>query len=142
MPAPLFGYLMDGPKDIGNVLLIEDNPGDVRLTKELFKEAGVGSTIHAVTDGVEALDFILQRNEYEDAPRPDLVLMDWHLPTMTGGEILTEAREATDLSDIPMVVLTGSGAKIEKIKEEAEAADEILTKPIDPEEFPDTLESL
>lgn len=133
---------MDGPKDIGDVLLIEDNPGDVRLTKELFKEAGIGSSIHAVNDGVEALDFLQQQNGHEDAPRPDLVLVDWHLPKMTGGEMLTEAREATDLSDIPMVVLTGSGAKVERIKEEAQAADTVLTKPLDPDEFPDTVKSL
>lgn len=133
---------MDGPKDIGDVLLIEDNPGDVRLTKELLKEAGIHSTIHAVTNGVEALDVLQQRNGYEDVPRPDLILIDWHLPKMTGGEILAEAREATDLSEIPLVVLTGSGAKVETIRQEAAAADGILTKPIDPNEFPDTLESL
>ncbi|WP_207587896.1 response regulator [Halomontanus rarus] len=133
---------MDGPKDIRDVLLVEDNPGDVRLTKELFKEAGIRATIHAVNDGVEALDFVHQRDGHEDAPRPDLVLMDWHLPKMTGGEILTEAREAADLPDIPMVVLTGSGANADRLKEEVQTADAVLTKPIDPDEFPDTLESL
>ena len=133
---------MDGPKDIGEVLLVEDNPGDVRLTKELFREAGVNSSIHAVTDRDEALDFLCQRNGYEDAPRPDLVLVDWHLPRTTGGEILAEAGEVSDLSDTPIVILTGSGANVKRIKEEAQTADEILTKPIDPGEFPDTLRSL
>ncbi|PGF15363.1 response regulator [Natrinema sp. CBA1119] len=133
---------MDGPKEIGDVLLIEDNPGDVRLTKELLEEAGIHSTIHTVTDGGEALDVLQQQNGYEDAPRPDLILIDWHLPKMTVGEILAEAREATDLSDILIVVLTGSGARVERIEEETAAADEILTKPIDPSEFPETLESL
>lgn len=133
---------MDGPKDISDVLLVEDNPGDVRLTKELFKEAGIRATIHAVNDGVEALDFVHQRDGHEDAPRPDLVLVDWHLPKMTGGEILTEAQEAADLPDIPMVVLTGSGANADRLKEEVQTADAVLTKPIDPDEFPDTLESL
>lgn len=133
---------MDGPKDIRDVLLVEDNPGDVRLTEELFKEAGIRATIHAVNDGVEALDFVHQRDGHEDSPRPDLVLVDWHLPKMTGGEILTEVREAADLPDIPMVVLTGSGANAERLKEEVQTADAVLTKPIDPDEFPDTLESL
>lgn len=133
---------MDGPKDVRHVLLIEDNPGDVRLTKELFVEAGVDSSFHAVTNGGEALDFIQQQNGYEDAPRPDLVLVDWHLPKTTGGEVLTEMQGATDLSDVPMVVLTGSGANAERIKAETRMADEVLTKPIDPNEFPDTLRSL
>ncbi|UHQ95109.1 response regulator [Haloterrigena alkaliphila] len=133
---------MDGPKDIGNVLLVEDNPGDIRLTEELFNEAGGHSTIHAVTDGGEALDFIQQRNGHEDAPHPDLILIDWHLPKMSGGEILDEAREAADLSDVPLVVLTGSGAGVERIRKEVEAADKVLTKPIDPDEFPSTIESL
>lgn len=133
---------MEGPKDIGDVLLVEDNPGDIRLTKELLEEAGIHSTIHAVTDGDKALDFLRQRNGYEDAPRPDLVLVDWHLPTTNGGEVLAEVRDSIDLPDIPMVVLTGSGANVERIKEETGAADEILTKPINPSDFPDTLESL
>lgn len=120
--------------------MVEDNPGDVRLTKELFIEAGINGTIHTVNDGVEALDFIQRRNGFEDAPSPDLILMDWHLPKMTGGEILAEVRETTGLSDIPMVVLTGSGAQVERIREEAETADAVLTKPIDPDEFLDTVE--
>lgn len=133
---------MDGPKDIGDVLLVEDNPGDVRLTKELFDEAGIRGTIHAVNDGGEALDFLKRRNGYEDAPRLDLVLVDWHLPKTNGGEILDEAREAADISDTPMVVLTGSGANAERLKEEVETADAVLTKPLDPDEFPDTLDAL
>lgn len=147
LAQPLFrslalGHLMDGPKEIGEVLLIEDNPGDVRLTKELFEEAGIHSTIHAVNDGDEALDFLQQQNGYEDTPRPDLVLLDWHLPRTTGGELLAEAQKITDLSDISIVILTGSGANVGRIEEEAQTADEILTKPIDPSEFPNTLQSL
>ena len=133
---------MDGPKDLEDVILVEDNPGDVRLTKEMFKEAGLNVSIHAVTDGIEALDFICQRNGYEDAPNPDLVLLDWHLPKTTGGEVLAEIRETSDLSDIPVIVLTGSGANVERIKDEVQTADEILTKPINPDDFPSILQSL
>ncbi|WP_293033042.1 response regulator [Natronococcus sp.] len=125
---------MGGPKHVGEILLAEDNPGDVRLTREMFENAGVEGNYHVVDDGVETLDFLYRRGEYTDAPRPDLVLLDWHFPKKSGAEVLTEIRSDAALRDLPVVVLTGTQPELEKIRSESLRADAYVLKPIEPEE--------
>nr|WP_148225346.1 response regulator [Haloterrigena turkmenica] len=120
---------------------MEDNPGDVRLTKELLKEAGFDPTVHVVSDGPDALDFLHQRGEYADAPRPDAILLDLHLPRMNGEEILEEMDD--DSRDVPIIVL--SGTQQEQVFEDDDIAavvDARVEKPLDPDEFDAIVQSL
>ena len=121
------------PGKVEDVLLIEDNPGDIRLTREIFKEA-LDCTIHVANEGDDALDFLCQQGKYTDIPRPNLILLDWYLPQMTGRDILTELKNDEDFKDIPVVVLSGPGAEIDLRREMQPRADRYLTKPIEPGE--------
>lgn len=117
------------------ILLVEDNPGDVRLMQESFKESKVRNTLHVVRDGVEALAFLRGGGEYADAPRPDLVLLDLNLPKKDGREVLAEIKEDPDLKRIPVVVLTISKAEEDILKSYNLHANCYITKPIDLEQF-------
>ena len=124
-----------GSGDPVDILLVEDNPGDVRLTREAFKQGRISNTIHVVTDGVEALDFLYQRGEHANAPHPDVVLLDLNLPRKNGDEVLEEIRDEPNLSRIPVIILTSSGAEEDVAKSYNRYANAYLTKPVDPEEF-------
>ena len=124
-----------------NVLLVEDNPGDVRLTREAFKEGNITDALHVVTDGVEALDFLHQRGEHADAPRPDIILLDLNLPRKNGDEVLEEINDDPELSQIPVIVMTSSEAEEDIARSYKLHANAYLTKPIDPEEFVDVVRS-
>ncbi|MCJ7667972.1 MAG: response regulator [Anaerolineae bacterium] len=117
------------------ILLVEDNPGDVRLMQEGFKESKVRNTLHVVRDGVEALAFLRGGGEYADAPRPDLVLLDLNLPKKDGREVLAEIKEDPDLKRIPVVVLTISKAEEDILRSYNLHANCYITKPIDLEQF-------
>jgi chemotaxis family two-component system response regulator Rcp1 len=93
-----------------NILLVEDNLGDVRLIQEALKEAQVANTMHVVGDGVAALDFLYRRDGFEAAPRPDLILMDLNLPRKNGHEVLEQIKQEPLLKSIPVVILTSSHA--------------------------------
>ncbi len=93
-----------------DILLVEDNPGDVDLTKEALEGAKVANRLHVVEDGEEALDFLRRRGRYSDAPRPDLILLDLNLPKRDGREVLEAIRADGDLTEIPIVILTSSEA--------------------------------
>ena len=123
------------------ILLVEDNPGDVRLTEEAFREGRIDNNLHVAADGVEALAFLEQRGEYEDAPRPDLVLLDLNLPRMNGDELLVELKADPDLRRIPVIVLTSSAAEEDVVTSYELHANAYLTKPVDPAEFIDTVQS-
>ncbi|WP_224448429.1 response regulator [Haloprofundus salilacus] len=125
-----------------DILLVEDNPGDIRLTKEAFKDGQIVNTLHVVEDGVEALDFLFQRNDYADAPRPDLVLLDLNLPRKNGDEVLEELHENPDRRRIPVIVLTSSEAEMDVVKSYELCASGYLTKPVDPIEFIDMIQEL
>ncbi len=118
-----------------NLLIVDDNPADVRYTEEMLKEAGMESDRHVVEDGVEALRFLRQRGEYADAPRPDLVLLDWHLPRKNGQEVLAELRANGGLVEVPVVVMTGSRLEVESLRAESEGADAYTVKPIEADEL-------
>ncbi|WP_254863966.1 response regulator [Halovivax gelatinilyticus] len=129
---------MDEPRRTGrpaDILLVEDNPGDVRLTREAFEDGAIDNTLHVTTDGVEALDFLHRRGEYEDAPRPDIVLLDLNLPRKDGDEVLDEIRADPGLERLPVIVLTSSQAEEDVAKSYDLRANAFLTKPIDPDEF-------
>ena len=124
-----------------DILLVEDNPGDVRLTKEAFKDGQIYNSLHVVTDGVGALDFLYQRGEYEDAPCPDLILLDLNLPRKNGDEVLEEINDDPDLSRIPVIVLTSSGAQEDVVQSYDLHANAYLTKPVDPSAFVEVVQS-
>ena len=113
------------------VLLVEDNPGDVRLTREALKDDKVCSTLSVVGDGVEAMAFLRREGRYADAPRPDLILLDLDLPRKDGREVLRELRDDPALRDIRVVVVTGSEAERDISGAYALQADCYVTKPTD-----------
>lgn len=122
-----------------DVLLVEDNPADVRLTREGFKAGKITNTLHVVDNGIDALDFLFQRNDYADAPRPDVVLLDLNLPHKTGHEVLEELHADPDRRQIPVVVLSGSDAQQDIIRSYDLCVNGYLTKPVDPDAFIDMI---
>ena len=124
-----------------DILLVEDNPGDVRLTKEAFTGARIKNTMHVVTDGEAALDFLHRRGEYESAPRPRLVLLDLNLPKVDGLEVLEAVKDDPDLASIPIIVLTSSEAEEDIVRSYELHTNAYLTKPINPDEFMDLVKS-
>ena len=113
------------------ILLIEDNPADVRLTVEGLKEAKVANKLHAIMDGRKALDFLFHRGGYVDAPRPDVVLLDLNLPGVDGRTILKQIKEDPILCVIPVFVITSSEAEADIIKSYESHANCFISKPID-----------
>jgi CheY-like chemotaxis protein len=124
-----------------DILLVEDNPGDVRLTKEAFKEGQISNTLHVATDGVAALEFLHQRGEYADAPHPDIVLLDLNLPRKDGDEVLEEIRADPDLKQLPVIILTSSAAEEDVVRSYELNANAYLTKPVNPAEFMEVVRS-
>jgi two-component system, chemotaxis family, response regulator Rcp1 len=117
------------------ILMVEDNPGDVRLTVEALKEGKVRNNFHTVEDGVEALAFLRRQGPYADAPRPDLVLLDLNLPKKTGREVLAEIKQDPELKRIPVVILTVSQAEQDILKSYNLHANCYITKPVDLDQF-------
>ena len=113
------------------ILLIEDNPGDARLTQEALNDGKVKNNLHIVYDGVEATDFLFKRNKYKDAPRPDLIILDLNLPKKNGHEVLAEIKVDETLKSIPVIILTTSKAEEDILKSYKLQASCFLTKPID-----------
>ena len=118
-----------------DVLLVEDDPGDIVLIKEAFEFNKVHNALHVVSDGVQALDFLYRRNGHEGAPRPDLVLLDLNLPRKDGREVLEEVKADSDLRTIPIVVLTTSEAEEDILRSYDLHANAYVTKPVDFERF-------
>ena len=117
------------------ILLVEDNPGDVRLTLEVFKESKMHNNLSSVGDGVEALAFLRREGKYIQSPRPDLILLDLNLPKKDGREVLAEIKEDPDLRRIPVVVLTTSRAERDVARSYNLHANCYISKPIDLEQF-------
>jgi two-component system, chemotaxis family, response regulator Rcp1 len=118
-----------------NILLVEDNPGDVRLTREALKEGKISNDLNVVGDGVEALAYLRREGRYAAAERPDLILLDLNLPKKDGREVLQEIKVDGDLKKIPVVVLTTSAAERDVLKAYDLHANCYITKPVDLEQF-------
>lgn len=117
------------------ILLVEDNPGDVRLTREALKEGKVYSNLHWAQDGVEALEFLRRQGKFAAAPRPDIILLDLNLPRKDGREVLFEIKNDDDLKRIPVVILTTSKAEEDVLRSYELHANCYVTKPVDLEKF-------
>jgi chemotaxis family two-component system response regulator Rcp1 len=117
------------------ILLVEDNPGDVRLAVEALRDAKVANRLHIVEDGVEAMSFLRCEGRYADVPRPDLILLDLNLPRKDGREVLTEIKQNTELKRIPVVILTSSAAEQDVVQAYNLYANCYITKPMDLDQF-------
>jgi CheY-like chemotaxis protein len=113
-----------------DVLLVEDDPGDVLMTREAFEHHRLANQLHVAEDGVEAMKFLRREGEYQDAPRPGLVLLDLNLPRKDGREVLAEIKADEDLCDIPVVVLTTSSAEQDVLRSYKLHANAYVTKPV------------
>lgn len=125
----------DDMGDVIDILLVEPNHGDVRLFEENFKEGKILNTVHTVSDGETALDFVNQRGDYADAPAPDIILLEPQLPGKSGMEVLSELKNEPALSEIPVIVLTSSEAAEDVVKSHDLEADSYMQKPVEAEEF-------
>jgi len=117
------------------ILLVEDNPGDVRLVQETFREGKVCNNLEITRDGVEAMAFLRREGQFVGAPRPDLILLDLNLPRKNGSEVLAEIKADEKLKRIPVVILTASQAEEDIVKAYNLYANCYLTKPIDLDQF-------
>jgi chemotaxis family two-component system response regulator Rcp1 len=117
------------------VLLVEDSPGDVRLTKEAFRSANPSIHLHVATDGVEAMAFLRHQGAHSEAPRPDLILLDLNLPKMDGREVLAHIKKDDGLKGIPTVILTTSDAEVDIVKSYQLQANCYLNKPVQLDAF-------
>lgn len=124
------------------ILLVEDNPGDVRLTKEALRESKVSTRMHVVLDGVQALAFLHREGEYATVPRPDLILLDLNLPKKSGREVLAEIKGNEDLRRIPVVILTTSQAEQDIIETYNLHANAYVNKPVDLDQFIKVVKSI
>jgi chemotaxis family two-component system response regulator Rcp1 len=125
-----------------NILMVEDNPGDVRLTKEVFREANVDVKVHVATDGVEALAFLNHEGPHRKVPRPDLILLDLNLPRMDGREVLAYIKNDEGLKTIPTVILTTSDAEADIVNGYQLRANCYLSKPVELEAFETVVKSI
>jgi chemotaxis family two-component system response regulator Rcp1 len=132
--------LGDGEK-ISDVLLVEDSPGDVQLTQEVFRAANPSVNLHVANDGVEAMTFLRRRDGHSNSPRPDAILLDLNMPRMDGRQVLAEIQKDDKLRTIPTVILTTSEADVDVAKSYQLQANRYLTKPAQLDAFEDVVKS-
>jgi len=124
------------------ILLVEDNPGDARLTREALRDGKIYNNLYVVRDGVEAMAFLRKTGEYASAPRPDLILLDLNLPRKDGHEVLAEVKTDENLRRIPVVILTTSQAEEDIIKTYNLHVNCYITKPVDLDQFVKIVKSI
>jgi CheY-like chemotaxis protein len=132
----------DAECQIVDVLLVEDDEGDVLMTREAFEHYKIRNTLHVVTDGDQALQFVRRTGDYTDAPRPGLIMLDLNLPRRDGLEVLAELKGDPDLRLIPVVILTTSQAEEDIIRSYSLHANAYVTKPVDFEQFIDAIRQI
>ncbi len=125
-----------------DVLLVEDDPGDVLLTQETLLGSKIRTNLHVVSDGVEALAFLRKEGQYHGVPRPDLILLDLNMPRKDGREVLADIKEDPDLKTIPVAVLTTSSQDEDILKSYELHANCYITKPVGLEQFSTVVQSL
>lgn len=128
--------------EIAKILLVEDNPVDVLVTKRALVKGKMYTHLSVVEDGEEAMDFLHRKGKYAEAPRPDLILLDLNLPKKNGREVLAEIKQDPDLLCIPVVVLTTSEAEKDVLLSYSLHANCFITKPVDLEQFTAVLSSV
>lgn len=124
------------------VLLVEDSPGDIRLTREAFRDANSDIHLNVVTDGVEAMAYLRRQGDQVDAPRPAIILLDLNLPRMDGREVLAQIKADPSLKSIPTIILTTSEANADIVRSYELQANSYLTKPVQLEKFESLVKSL
>jgi CheY-like chemotaxis protein len=124
------------------ILLVEDNPGDVRLTREALKEGKIRNHLNVASDGVEAMRYLRREGEHADATRPDLILLDLNLPKMDGREVLQAVKADPSLRQIPVVVLTSSAAEQDIVRAYDLHANCYVSKPVDLDQFIHVVKSI
>jgi two-component system, chemotaxis family, response regulator Rcp1 len=124
------------------VLLVEDSPGDVRLTREALKDAKVQISLHVASDGIAAMAFLMRQGEHAHAPRPDLILLDLNLPRKDGREVLREIKESPTLRSIPVVILTTSASESDVLRSYQLHANCYISKPVDLDGFLKVVQSI
>lgn len=134
--------IMNMESNFIDILLVEDNPGDVRLTEEALREGKVKNRLFVVNDGVDAISYLRRRDGYQDAIKPDLILLDLNLPRKDGRQVLEEIKEDPELRTIPVVVLTTSAAEEDILKSYNLHANCYITKPVDLEQFLKIVQSI
>ena len=139
MPLPM---TENGEYQALDVLLVEDDPGDVLMTKEAFEHYKLRNVLHVVTDGEQALQFLRRSGDYADAPRPGLILLDLNLPRVDGLEVLAEIKADPVLKVIPVVILTTSQAQQDVLRSYALHANAYVSKPVDFETFMEVIRQI
>lgn len=124
------------------ILLVEDSRGDVRLTREAFREANLAVRLHVASDGVEAMSFLRLEGPHTDAPRPDLILLDLNLPRMDGREVLSRIKGSQSLKTIPTIILTTSVAEADILLSYELQANAYLSKPVQLDKFENLVKSI
>ena len=130
------------PHGTVEVLLVEDSPGDIRLTREAFRDANTDIHLNVVTDGVEAMAFLRRQGDQVDAPRPAIILLDLNLPRMDGREVLAQIKSDPSLKTIPTIILTTSEANADIVRSYELQANSYLTKPVQLEKFESLVKSI
>ena len=133
---------LGGDGKIVEVLLVEDSPGDVRLTREAFRDAHLSVRLHVAQDGVEAMAFLRREGSHNQAPRPDLILLDLNLPKMDGREVLALIKKDEGLKTIPTVILTTSEAEADIVNSYQLQANAYLSKPVQLDAFEGLVKSI
>ena len=124
------------------ILLVEDSPGDVRLTREAFRDAKVHINLHVASDGAEAMAFLAREGKHSNVPRPDLILLDLNLPKKDGREVLEEVKESSSLKSIPVVILTTSASEEDILRSYRLHANCYITKPVNLDGFLKVVKSI
>ena len=133
--GPIRTKMKSQKDEVMQILLVEDNPGDIRLTQEALKEGSIKNVLNVVKDGVEALDYLKKKGKFMNNPTPDIILLDLNLPRKDGREVLAEIKSDEYLKLIPVIILTTSDADQDILRSYKLHANCFITKPVDLDQF-------